>query len=76
MTGTDRILASFVTEVAAKSFPLVVCGDFNAPSDSDEIRALTGRTETAAPGFVLFDAWDEPGGSRAYLGTSQSVGRG
>lgn len=38
--------------------PLVVAGDLNAPPDSDELRMLTGRTTTAVPKFVLFDAWE------------------
>jgi endonuclease/exonuclease/phosphatase family metal-dependent hydrolase len=29
----------------------MVCGDFNAGPDSDEIRMLTGRSTTAAPGL-------------------------
>ena len=37
------------------AFPTVICGDFNAPPDSDELRMLTGRAGTAAPGFALFD---------------------
>jgi endonuclease/exonuclease/phosphatase family metal-dependent hydrolase len=35
-----------------------VAGDFNTGPDSDEIRMLTGRRQTARPGFVLFDAWE------------------
>jgi endonuclease/exonuclease/phosphatase family metal-dependent hydrolase len=56
-----RHLVSFVREVASAPFPAIVCGDFNAPPDSDEIRMLTGRTATAAPRFVLFDAWEMAG---------------
>jgi endonuclease/exonuclease/phosphatase family metal-dependent hydrolase len=56
-----RHLAAFVHEVAGRSFPALVCGDFNAPPDSDEIRLLTGRSETVAPKFVLFDAWEMAG---------------
>jgi endonuclease/exonuclease/phosphatase family metal-dependent hydrolase len=41
--------------------PLIVGGDFNAGPDSDEIRMLTGRRETARPGFVLFDTWGHAG---------------
>jgi endonuclease/exonuclease/phosphatase family metal-dependent hydrolase len=54
-------LASFVTEVADGAFPPVVCGDFNASPDSDEIRRLTGRSTTVLPGFVLADAWETAG---------------
>ena len=37
-----RHLVSFVHEVAGPAFPTVICGDFNAPPDSDELRMLTG----------------------------------
>ncbi|HVU61442.1 MAG TPA: endonuclease/exonuclease/phosphatase family protein [Mycobacteriales bacterium] len=38
----------------------VLCGDFNAPPDSDEIRVLTGRS--AGPGgLVFYDAWEVAG---------------
>ena len=33
--------------------------------DSDERRMLTGRADTAAPGFALFDAWEMAGRRRA-----------
>ena len=56
-----RHLASFVLEVAGPAFPTVICGDFNAPPDSDELRMLTGRTDTVAQGFALFDAWEMAG---------------
>lgn len=56
-----RQLVAFVLEVAGPAFPTVICGDFNAPPDSDELRMLTGRTETVAPGFALFDAWEMAG---------------
>ena len=56
-----RQLVSFVLEVAGPTFPTVICGDFNASPDSDEIRMLTGRSDTAAPGFALFDAWEMAG---------------
>jgi len=56
-----RHLVSFIREVGSSPFPAIVCGDFNAPPDSDEIRLLTGRTDTAAPDFVLFDAWEMAG---------------
>ena len=48
-----RHLVSFALEVAGPAFPTVICGDFNAPPDSDELRMLTGRVGTAAPGFAL-----------------------
>jgi len=45
----------------AQRGPLLVCGDLNAPPDSDEVRMLTGRREVASEGFVLFDAWEVAG---------------
>jgi endonuclease/exonuclease/phosphatase family metal-dependent hydrolase len=54
-------LVTFVGEMAGASFPPIVCGDFNATPDADEIRGLTGRRDTVAPGFVLFDAWEMAG---------------
>jgi len=44
------------------STPLVVCGDFNADPDSDEIRMITGRTAAPAPGLSFYDAWEVAGG--------------
>lgn len=59
--GQVRQLASFIGEVARRRHPVVVCGDFNAGPDSDEIRMLTGKTTTAAPGLVFYDAWEMAG---------------
>lgn len=61
-----RHLVSFVHEVAGPAFPTVICGDFNAPPDSDELRMLTGRTAAAAPGFALFDAWEMAGDGNGH----------
>jgi endonuclease/exonuclease/phosphatase family metal-dependent hydrolase len=41
--------------------PLVLCGDFNADPDSDEIRMLTGRTAAPVPGLAFNDAWEMAG---------------
>lgn len=56
-----RALTAFVGEVASRRCPTVVCGDFNAPPDSDEIRMLTGRSAPATPGVVFYDAWELAG---------------
>ena len=45
--------------------PLVVCGDFNADPDSDEIRMLTGRAAVPVPGLSFYDAWEVGGGGRS-----------
>ena len=64
-----RQLAAFVHEHAGRAFPPVVGGDFNAPPDADEIRMLTGRADTAAPKFVLFDAWETAGAGEGHTWT-------
>jgi endonuclease/exonuclease/phosphatase family metal-dependent hydrolase len=56
-----RELARLVTEVASGTDTTLVCGDFNAGPDSDEIRMLTGRRGTAVPGLVFYDAWEMAG---------------
>lgn len=56
-----RELARFVQEVSRSRYPTIVCGDFNAGPDSDEIRMLTGQSTTAASGLVFYDAWEVAG---------------
>jgi endonuclease/exonuclease/phosphatase family metal-dependent hydrolase len=60
-----RELARFVQELSRRRFPTVVCGDFNAGPDADEIRMLTGRSTSAAPGLVFYDAWEVAGDGTA-----------
>jgi endonuclease/exonuclease/phosphatase family metal-dependent hydrolase len=38
-----RAICRFVRESPERTFPPVVCGDFNAVPDSEEIRMMTGR---------------------------------
>jgi len=59
--GQVRQLVEFVAEAAPRRDLVVVCGDFNAGPDSDEIRMLTGRSEPAVPGMVFYDAWELAG---------------
>ncbi len=54
-------LVQFIAETASRQDLIVVCGDFNAGPDSDEIRMLTGRSATAAAGMVFYDAWEVAG---------------
>ncbi len=54
-------LAQLISETTRKRYPIVLCGDFNAGPDSDEIRILTGQSATAAPGLVFYDAWEVAG---------------
>lgn len=53
-----RELARLVAEADGY---VVLCGDFNAAPDSDEIRMLTGRAPTGAPYTVFYDAWEVAG---------------
>ncbi len=59
--GQVRQLAGFIQEWTRRRHPTVVCGDFNAGPDADELRMLTGRTAPAAPGLVFYDAWEVAG---------------
>jgi endonuclease/exonuclease/phosphatase family metal-dependent hydrolase len=59
--GQVRQLAAFITEATRRRHPTVLCGDFNAGPDSDEMRMLTGKAATAAEGLVFYDAWEIAG---------------
>jgi endonuclease/exonuclease/phosphatase family metal-dependent hydrolase len=52
-----RTLSTAIAERRPRSFPPILCGDFNAEPDSDEIRMLTGKAAVPAPGLVFRDAW-------------------
>ena len=56
-----RAIGAFVAGSPDRTFPAVLCGDFNAEPDSDEIRLLTGRAAAPVPGLVLSDAWEHVG---------------
>jgi endonuclease/exonuclease/phosphatase family metal-dependent hydrolase len=71
--GQVRHLANFVHEVASRRDLVVVCGDFNAGPDSDEIRMLTGRSATARSGLVFYDSWELAGdGSPGYTWSNRN----
>jgi endonuclease/exonuclease/phosphatase family metal-dependent hydrolase len=57
-----RELLTFVSGAASPSHPAIICGNFNAGPDSDEIRMLTGRSQPPVPGMVFYDAWEVAGG--------------
>ena len=59
-----RAISEFVRSAPKRSFPPIVCGDFNAVADSDEIRMMTGRTTTPVEGLVFYDAWEVAGDRR------------
>lgn len=66
-------LAHFVQETASRRDPVIVCGDFNAGPDSDEIRMLTGRCAPAAPHLVFYDSWEVAGdGSPGYTWSNRN----
>jgi endonuclease/exonuclease/phosphatase family metal-dependent hydrolase len=68
-----RQLAILILESTKKRHPVIVCGDFNAGADSDEIRMLTGRSTTAAPDLVFYDAWELAGdGTPGYTWSNRN----
>ncbi|HEY4700982.1 MAG TPA: endonuclease/exonuclease/phosphatase family protein, partial [Streptosporangiaceae bacterium] len=56
-----RELLTYSSKAQDPRAPLIICGDFNADPDSDEIRMLTGRTAAPAPGLSCYDAWEVAG---------------
>lgn len=56
-----RELLAYVNQAQDERAALIVCGDFNADPDSDEIRMLTGRTTAPVPGLSFCDAWEVAG---------------
>lgn len=57
----ERHLAETIAELDHDGLPVVLCGDFNAVPESDEIRMLTGLTTSPVPGIVFHDAWTAAG---------------
>ena len=65
-TRQDQVAAicSFVESSrpeGRRAMPPILCGDFNADPDSDEIRLLTGRSDPPVPKLVFHDAWEGAG---------------
>lgn len=54
-------IAGFVQQHAIKAYPPVLCGDFNAAPDSEEIRMLKGLTTCPVPDLFFHDAWEVAG---------------
>src|SRR5205085_1427402 len=54
-----------VADSPDRSYPPILCGDFNAAPDSDEVRMLTGRTTVPVERLVFHDAWEVAGGGGA-----------
>ncbi len=68
-----RALAEFVGESTGRAFPPIVCGDFNAEPDSDEIRMLTGRAAVPVPRLVFVDAWDVAGDGTGFTWSNDNA---
>ena len=55
-------LCELVQETKSRrTYPPILCGDFNAEAMSDEIRSLTGLSKPPAPKLVFYDAWRATG---------------
>jgi endonuclease/exonuclease/phosphatase family metal-dependent hydrolase len=52
-----REICDFVADSPKRTFPPVLCGDFNADPDSDEVRMLVGKASVPRPPLVFWDAW-------------------
>ncbi|MCK4713723.1 MAG: endonuclease/exonuclease/phosphatase family protein [Marinosulfonomonas sp.] len=51
-------LVNFVNQTRPWKFPPVICGDFNADPQSEEIRMMTGQTTCPVDNLVFHDSWD------------------
>ena len=60
-------IARLVASKRSRSYPPIVCGDFNAEPMSEEIRMMTGHTTCPVAGLFFRDAWRDGGdGSVGY----------
>jgi endonuclease/exonuclease/phosphatase family metal-dependent hydrolase len=50
-------IAEFIAESPPRTYPAILCGDFNADPDSDEMRMLTGKAASPVDRMVFHDAW-------------------
>lgn len=67
-------IARFVASKRPRTYPAIVCGDFNAEPDSDEIRMMTGKMACPIEGLVLRDAWRDGGdGSGGHSWDNRNV---
>jgi len=58
-----RAVCEFIEETKSnRTCPPILCGDFNADPEAEEIRMLTGLTEIPVPKLVFLDAWQVAGG--------------
>jgi len=49
-------LCTWARDKAERANPLIICGDFNADPQSDEIRRLSGLAPVYAPNMMFYDA--------------------
>jgi len=61
-----RALAEMVAASDGRTYPAIVCGDFNADPLSDEVRMLTGRSSVPVPRLVFHDAWEVAGEGQGH----------
>ena len=54
-------LALFIDSKPTSKFPHILCGDFNADPDAEELRMLNGLTTSPVDGMVFLDAWKAAG---------------
>lgn len=59
-----RAICAAIASAPDRAYPAILCGDFNAEPDSDEVRMLTGRTTVPCPPLVFYDAWEVAGEGR------------
>ena len=60
-------IAHFIDNKPAQDFPPLLCGDFNAEPESEELRMLTGLTTCPVAGLFFHDAWRVAGnGGEGY----------
>jgi endonuclease/exonuclease/phosphatase family metal-dependent hydrolase len=67
-----RAITAFIQETAPRTYPALLCGDFNATPDADEIRMLTGRAAVPDPPLVFHDAWEVAGDGPGYTWSNQN----
>lgn len=60
-------VAEFIQVERSPDRPILLCGDFNATSDSEEIAMLTGSSARAVEDLILEDAWAVAGDGGAGI---------
>ena len=51
-----KFILEYISKLKKNTFPVILCGDFNADPNSDEIRLITGHRKSIN-GTVLRDSW-------------------